>query len=990
MKLASKMIGGNQLLFVLLAIVLGGLAVYSLSDLGKTILSDATESVQDLASNTLIEGTRNDSELINYQIESTIRDVMQLSESENLRGYLTARHGKNKVWNDLAKTEVVRLVDDMVENTKVQQDLRQQSVIRGLNVARSIVADAGGIRMSEETVQWDAINQYTKNATPIDLPQMLVGETSIPKDNSFENLMPVVDKATKIMGGTFTIFQRMNDAGDMLRVATSVKKLDGTRAIGTYIPAINPDGKENPVIKTVMSGETFYGRAYVVNAWYITSYEPITDHSGNIIGILYAGVLESDNKQMQELIAKIKIGQSGYPFILNKAGILLNHPKESLIGKDVVKDLKLDLFTEVLEQCNENEVQFLDYTFEDRKKFVAYKYVPHWDWIICGSGYYSDLTEKAALTAKSFAELEFVSLANVSTIKSDQGDIIGYSQVRFIDQDGNELIKIVNGKQRDNFNNHADDDWFKNTSQLKKGNYYISDLMLAENTGNAEIRISIPVYDQNDGFEGVLALNMNWQMTQETLSKRVYGKTGYAFILNHAGVMVSHPKYSLKDNNSLADPSNGEEIARIFNEKISKNQTGVDEYSFEGVTKLMAFRPSNIGDHTFYFIASIPRNELYGTIDDMQASTQSTIKQTVWHLLVVSLVMLVVASLVNIIISRGITRAIINMVERLKDIAQGEGDLTRRVDDSSKDELGEMGKWFNTFMDKIHGVISEVVKNTMQVASAANEIAASSDEMSSSMSQQTDQTLQVASAVEQMSSTVAEVANKSANASKTAQDAGTQAREGGEVVQDMINEMRNISEVVNRTAVSINGLGARGEEIGQIIGVINEIADQTNLLALNAAIEAARAGEHGRGFAVVADEVRKLAERTVQATEEVAKSITAIQTETNQAVEQMSEGTERVNEGVTYAEKAGNALEAIVNGSKQVSDMIQSIAAASDEQATATQEISRSLDTINSVTRHSSEGAQQAACAATQLSEKSEQLRALVSQFKLHDQSTGN
>ena len=342
------------------------------------------------------------------------------------------------------------------------------------------------------------------------------------------------------------------------------------------------------------------------------------------------------------------------------------------------------------------------------------------------------------------------------------------------------------------------------------------------------------------------------------------------------------------------------------------------------------------------------------------------------------------------IIQASIGRPINKMSEALKDIAQGEGDLTRRVDDSSKDELGEMGKWFNTFMDKIHDVICEVVKNTMQVASAANEIAASSDEMSSSMSQQTDQTLQVASAVEQMSSTVAEVANKSANASKTAQDAGSQAREGGQVVQDMINEMRNISEVVNRTAVSINGLGARGEEIGQIIGVINDIADQTNLLALNAAIEAARAGEHGRGFAVVADEVRKLAERTVQATEEVAKSITAIQTETSQAVEQMSEGTERVNEGVTYAEKAGNALEAIVNGSKQVSSMIQSIAAASDQQATATHEISRSLDTINSVTRHSSEGAQQAACAATQLSEKSEQLRALVSQFKLHDQSTGN
>ncbi|HCD31133.1 MAG TPA: hypothetical protein DER01_01920 [Phycisphaerales bacterium] len=192
--------------------------------------------------------------------------------------------------------------------------------------------------------------------------------------------------------------------------------------------------------------------------------------------------------------------------------------------------------------------------------------------------------------------------------------------------------------------------------------------------------------------------------------------------------------------------------------------------------------------------------------------------------------------------------------------------------------------------------------------------------------------------------------------------------------------------MVNRAGEAIDGLGVRGEEIGQIIGVINDIADQTNLLALNAAIEAARAGEHGRGFAVVADEVRKLAERTMQATKEVTKSITAIQSETSHAVEQMGEGTQRVNQGVTHAEKAGNALEAIVNGSKLVSTMIQSIAAASDQQSTATQEISRSIDTINSVTRHSAEGAQQAASAAVQLSDKSERLRHLVGQFKLRNQ----
>ena len=340
MKLASKMIGGNQVLFVLLALVLGGLSVYSLSNLGHQVLDDASKSIRTLTSNTLVEGTRNDADLIKSQIESATRDLLQLSESENLRGYLQALHGKNEVWNNLAKTEVTRLVNDMAENINVQQQLRQASVVRNLNVVRDILDREGGMNLSEETLQWQTINQYTKESTLQSLPQLMIGTTAVQKNNSFDTPMPVVDKASELVGGTFTIFQRINDAGDMLRVATSVKKLDDTRAIGTYIPAVNPDGKPNPVISTVMEGKSFNGRAFVVNDWYITTYEPIANSEGKIIGILYAGVLERDNQGMQELISKTKIGQTGYPFIMNRKGDLIHHPKMSLIGKNVVTDLQ--------------------------------------------------------------------------------------------------------------------------------------------------------------------------------------------------------------------------------------------------------------------------------------------------------------------------------------------------------------------------------------------------------------------------------------------------------------------------------------------------------------------------------------------------------------------------------------------------------------------------------------------------------------------------
>jgi methyl-accepting chemotaxis protein len=311
------------------------------------------------------------------------------------------------------------------------------------------------------------------------------------------------------------------------------------------------------------------------------------------------------------------------------------------------------------------------------------------------------------------------------------------------------------------------------------------------------------------------------------------------------------------------------------------------------------------------------------------------------------------------------------------------GDLTSQVEVTSQDELGHMGEKLNQLLASLRQLLGQVIEMTHEVASAATEIAASSEEMSSGMREQTAQTQQVSVAVEEMSSTVVEVARKSADAATTANHAGEQALQGGQVVSQTIEGMQAIAAVVNESAASIAELGKRGEQIGNIISVINDIADQTNLLALNAAIEAARAGEHGRGFAVVADEVRKLAERTTHATKEVGDSIKAIQHETNVAVEKMNAGTERVGKGVELAQQAGNALETIVSGAQGVSGMIQSIAAASDQQSTAAEEIARNIELINAVTRQSGDGASQAAAAAIQLSAKSEQLQHLVSRFKI-------
>lgn len=347
------------------------------------------------------------------------------------------------------------------------------------------------------------------------------------------------------------------------------------------------------------------------------------------------------------------------------------------------------------------------------------------------------------------------------------------------------------------------------------------------------------------------------------------------------------------------------------------------------------------------------------------------------------LAILFLSALLAVLVSRTITRPVREVVETIRDIAQGDGDLTKRLPIHGKNEIGELSAWFNTFADKLHSIITQVSSSSLQIASSSSELQSSSQEMSQSVANLSCQSTSLATAGEEMSVTSSDIASNCHLAAQNAGGASHKASEGSDIVGQSISVMQAIAERVKNAASSVEMLGNRSDQIGTIIGTIEDIADQTNLLALNAAIEAARAGEQGRGFAVVADEVRALAERTTRATKEISEMIKAIQKETKEAVQTMEQSVAQVEQGSTHAAASGRSLQEILCIINDVTEQISQIATAAEEQTATTREISHNVLNLNDLAHQNSAAINESAAAANEVSRQAEELQRLVHQFRL-------
>lgn len=418
------------------------------------------------------------------------------------------------------------------------------------------------------------------------------------------------------------------------------------------------------------------------------------------------------------------------------------------------------------------------------------------------------------------------------------------------------------------------------------------------------------------------------------------------------------------------NPAMNGELANVTSKEIERQETNINDISMQEFV-VPVFARGTSGDRIGAVKVGI-------SMESLLSDRRATI---IW-----SFALCIVFSLSAVL-------CVLMIMKILKPLIQGitlvsTGDLTIELNQTSNDEVGTLIQKLGNLVRNLRSIVEEVHEKTQSVSEHAAQIKADSATMASGAGEQTQQVTEVVEAVEKMAHTIIENSRNAGVTADTAKQAKVAAEEGGKIVEETVAGMKRIAEVVNKSADTVKTLGKSSDQIGEIIGVIDDIADQTNLLALNAAIEAARAGEQGRGFAVVADEVRKLAERTTKATKEIAEMIKKIQAETAGAVSSMEQGTKEVERGIVLADRAGASLHQIVDISQKVTDMVTQIAEASEHQSTASSQISKNVEAISMVTQQTASGTQQVAKAAEDLNWLTESLQQLVRRFKLSNKES--
>jgi methyl-accepting chemotaxis protein len=480
--------------------------------------------------------------------------------------------------------------------------------------------------------------------------------------------------------------------------------------------------------------------------------------------------------------------------------------------------------------------------------------------------------------------------------------------------------------------------------------------------GGLVVTIAMPV-KSNGELVGVVGGDLSLATLVDIINAVDFGGIGHAFLVDRDGQMIVSPDsdQAMKNLKDIYPGSNLQVAA------------GLHDVTLNGEQRIISFAPvSGLPSADWYIGLSIDKAKAYAPLSQFRTSA----------IIAMLIAVAAIAGLLSLLIPV-LMRPLTTMGRAMQDIAQGEGDLTRRLTVENKDEFGELAGAFNQFVERIHASISEVASATRQVHDLSERVMSASNASIIGSEEQSLRTNSVAAAINELGAATQEIARNAADASQHASGASDQANDGRQVMQETISAMTALSQKISESCEQIETLNASTDDIGQILDVIKGISQQTNLLALNAAIEAARAGEAGRGFAVVADEVRNLAHRTQESAEEIHKMISTLQVGSREAVHNMNASQVSSEQSVQVANQAGERLTSVTLRIGEIDGMNQSVAAATEEQTAVVESLNLDITQINVLNQQGVANLNDTLKHCDDLARQAGRLKQLVDSFKI-------
>lgn len=462
---------------------------------------------------------------------------------------------------------------------------------------------------------------------------------------------------------------------------------------------------------------------------------------------------------------------------------------------------------------------------------------------------------------------------------------------------------------------------------------------------------------------GVVGGDLSLRVLVDTINALDFDGMGYAFLVSGDGKILVHPDKA-KVMKTLGD---------LYPQNTPALTSKYSEAELDGQTRIVSFSPvAGLPSVSWYVGISVDKDKAYAALSSFRTTA---VLATV---IAVVFIMLLLGMLIRVLM-----RPLTDMGQAMENIAAGEGDLTRRLKVESNDEFGVLAMAFNRFVERIHGSIRDVSSATEQVNEVAKRVLTASNSSMLNSDEQASRTNSVAAAINQLGAAAQEIARNAADASQQASGASHQAEDGRTVVEQNIQAMKQLSNNISASCAQIEALNSQTVGIGQILDVIKGISEQTNLLALNAAIEAARAGEAGRGFAVVADEVRSLAHRTQASAQEIHGMIEKLQVGARDSVATMTESQRQSEASVGIANRAGERLSSVTQSIGEIDAMNQSVAAATEEQTSVIESLNMDITEINTLNQQGVENLQSTLRACGDLDQQAARLKQLVGSFRI-------